>query len=74
MDNDRKPGLLSAGHARRWWLLALALLLVIGAGVMHLVQWHQGLRGHELLEYFTLYLALPLAVGILLMFAYLRRG
>jgi hypothetical protein len=48
------------------------VVLVIGAGVAHLIQWRNGLRGHELLEFFTIYLALPMAAGILLLFAYLR--
>lgn len=67
------PGLLPAGRAGRWWMLLLAVLLVVGVGLAHLIQWQRGLRGHELLQFFTVYLALPLAAGMLLLFAYLRQ-
>jgi len=72
-DDSNKPGLLPAGRAGRWWLLLLAVLLVVGVGIAHLIQWQHGLRGHELLQFFTIYLAVPLALGMLLLFAYLRQ-
>jgi len=71
MERPRRS-VLPPSRARRWWVLALALLLVAGAGGVHLWQWLDGLRGHELLEFFTFYLALPLAAGMLLLFAYLK--
>lgn len=69
---DKQQGLLPAGRAGRWWVLLLAVLLVAGVGIAHLIQWRHGLRGHELLQFFTIYLAVPLAAGMLLLFAYLR--
>lgn len=73
MTGEQPPrSALSPQRSRRWWVLALALLLVVGAGVLHLRQWLAGVRGHELLEYFTIWLALPLAAGMLLLFAYLK--
>jgi len=45
----------------------------VGVGIAHLIQWQHGLRGHELLQFFTIYLAVPLALGMLLLFAYLRQ-
>ena len=73
MSTERPPrSVLPPDRARRWWVLALALLLVVGAGAVYLKQWLHGMRGHELLEFFTFFLALPLAVGMLLLFAYLK--
>jgi hypothetical protein len=72
-NNSNEPGLLPAGRAGRWWVLLLAVLLAVGVGIAHLIQWQRGLRGHELLQFFTIYLAVPLAAAMLLLFAYLRQ-
>lgn len=66
------PGILPAGRRNRWWLLLLAVLAVGAVGIVYLLKWNAGLRGFELLQFFTFYLALPLAIGLLLMFSYLR--
>lgn len=71
-DSHQPPGILPAGRRKRWWLLLLAMLVVCAVGVVYLLKWNAGLRGFELLQFFTFYLAVPLASGLLLMFAYLR--
>jgi hypothetical protein len=72
MSGSGRHGVLPPGRARRWWVLALALIITVCCGVAYLLGWRQGLRGHELLQFFTVYLALPMAVALLLLFAYLR--
>lgn len=64
--------LLSSGRAHRWWLLMLATLLVLGVGLAYFIAWRRGLVGLELLGFFSLYLAMPLTIGLLLLFAYLK--
>ena len=70
MSGAGKPPMLPPGRARRWWALVTALILSGGCGVLYVLQWTAGLRGHVLLEFFTFYLALPLAAAVLLLFIY----
>lgn len=57
----------------RGWLLALAALLALTAGGLYFWQWQRGLRGVDLLGFTSLYVCLPLALSLLLLFAALQR-
>jgi len=65
-------GLTSPDRKQRLWQLVGAVLIVLAVGVAYLLKWQNGLRSVELLQFFTIYLSVPLAVGLLLLFAYLR--
>jgi hypothetical protein len=65
-------GLLSPDRTRRWWMLALALVLTVGVALAYYLRSRGSASGQELLEFFTVWLAVPLGVGLLLLFAYLR--
>jgi hypothetical protein len=65
--------MLSSNRRQRWWMLLLALLFCATGGGLYFWQWFHGLRGHALLEFVTIYVAPLLAVGLVLMFAYIRR-
>lgn len=57
--------------------LLTAALLAVASGAAYLWQWQLGLRGVDLLRFVSLYLCLPLAASLLLLFAALqqrRRG
>ena len=71
-DREKRGGVLPSGRAGRWWQLLLAVLIVGGVGVAYIIKYQAGLRGHELLQFFTVFLAVPLAVGLLVLFAYLK--
>jgi len=74
MDNSGRPrAVLHTPRAKRWWLLVLALLLVVGSGAIYLWKWLAGIRGAELLGFTSLYVAAPLAIGLLLLFAYFKQ-
>jgi len=64
--------LFSPDRKHRLWQLVAAVLIVLAVGVAYMLKWQNGLQGIELLQFFTFYLAVPLAVGLLLLFAYLR--
>lgn len=64
---------LDPSRARRWPWIALALLCIVPAGGAYLWQFTRGgLRGTELLEFAAQWVALPLAAGLLFLFAYLN--
>jgi len=71
-DDKRSGGILPSGRAGRWWQLLLAVLIVAAVGVGYIWKFNTGARGHELLQFFTIYLAVPLAIGLLTLFAYLK--
>ena len=69
MDIDRPP---KPRKKRQSWLLVLAVILALAGGGIYLAQWLNGVRGYELIEFTSLYVALPLALSVILLFAYLR--
>jgi hypothetical protein len=64
--------LLDPKRARRWPWLILAVLFIVPAGTAYFVHYFQGLRGPDLVDFATQWVAAPLAVGLLLLFAYLN--
>jgi hypothetical protein len=70
MDIDRPP---KPRKKRQPWLLVLAVILALAGGGVYLSQWLGGVRGFELIEFTSLYVALPLALSVVLLFAYLRK-
>ena len=65
--------LLDPGRARRWPLLVLALLVIIPAAVAYFWQYAHDVRGPALVGFAAEWVAIPLAVGLLLLFAYLNK-
>jgi hypothetical protein len=63
--------LLDPSRARRWPWLALALLCIVPAGAAYFWHYFHGLRGPDLVGFAAEWVAAPLAVGLLLLFAYL---
>lgn len=69
---SRRNSVLEPRRAGKWWLLLLALLLVLGAGLAYGQRWQAGVRGVELLEFTAKWLCAPFAVGLLVLFAYFK--
>jgi hypothetical protein len=57
---------------RRAWVLLLATLLAVGAGALYFWKFSQGLRGAELLHFTSLYITCPLALAVIMIFAYYK--
>lgn len=55
------------------WLLFVAALIAVAAGAAYLTAWMRGLRETELLGFTAIWVAIPLAVSLILMFSYLNR-
>lgn len=70
-ENQRRPA--ARGRGRPGWLLLIAAVLALAAGGAYLWQWRQGLRGVDLLGFTSVWVALPLALALILMFAYFSR-
>ncbi len=68
--DGQRTSVLDPRRAGKWWLLTLALLCVLGAGIAYAWQWRAGVRGVELLGFTAKYLCAPFAAGLLLLFAY----
>jgi hypothetical protein len=68
----QRGGVLEPRRAGKWWLLLLALLCVLGAGLAYGWQWRAGLRGVDLLGFTAKWLCGPFAAGLLLLFAYFK--
>jgi hypothetical protein len=64
--------LLDPRRARRWPMLALALLCIVPAGVAYIWQFAHGLRGADLVGFAAQWVAIPLGMGLLLLFGYLQ--
>jgi hypothetical protein len=56
------------------WLLAVGLLLALVAGGAYIWKYSQHPPGDQLLEFTALYVACPLGLSVLALFAYLRGG
>ena len=67
---QKRTGVLEPKRARKWWLLLLSLLCVLGAGLAYGWQYRAGLRGIELLGFTAKWLCIPFGAGLLLLFAY----
>lgn len=63
----------AAGRGGKVWLLVLAALIAVAAGAAYLWKWQQGLRGPDLLGFTSLWVALPLALALILMFSYFNK-
>jgi len=62
---DKKP-------RRRDWLAVLALLLAGAGGAAYFWQFNQGTRGEELLRFTSLYVACPLSLAVIFLFAWFK--
>ncbi len=61
------------GASKPVWLLLVATMLAVGAGGAYFWKYFGGLRGEGLLEFATLYVALPLGLSLILLFQYLKK-
>jgi hypothetical protein len=57
---------------RRDWLAVLALLLAVAGGVAYFWKFGQGARGEELLRFTSLFVACPLSLAVIFLFAWLK--
>jgi len=62
---DQKP-------RRRDWVAVLALLLAVAGGAAYFWKFGQGARGEELLRFTSLYVACPLSLAVIFLFAWLK--
>ncbi|HES58639.1 MAG TPA: hypothetical protein ENO21_04335 [Firmicutes bacterium] len=70
-EKQRRPA--ARGRGRPVWLLVVAAVLAVAAGAAYLWKWQQGLRGVDLLGFTSLWVALPLALALILMFFYFSK-
>ena len=61
------------GTSKPGWLLLVATVLAVGAGGAYFWKYFSGLRGADLLEFATFYVAVPLGVSLILLFQYLKK-
>jgi hypothetical protein len=57
---------------RRDWLAVLAILLALGGGAAYFWKYGLGIRGEELLHFTSLYVACPLSLAVIFLFAWLK--
>ena len=76
MDERRESQARPAARERRRpaWLLLSAALIALAAGGAYLWRWQQGARGVDLLGFTSVWVALPLALALVLLFAYFSRS
>jgi TRAP-type C4-dicarboxylate transport system permease small subunit len=65
------PG--GGARARPTWLLVASAVIAVAAGGAYLWKWQQGLRGTDLLGFTALWVAVPLALSLILMFFYFNK-
>ena len=67
-----KPQSAPAGGGSPW-LLVVAALIALAAGGTYLWKWQLGVRGADLLGFTSLWVALPLALSLILMFSHFNK-
>ncbi len=60
------------GPRRRDWVAVLAILLALAGGAVYFWKYSQGVATPELLRFTSLYVACPLAISVILLFAWFR--
>jgi len=72
MSAELKPPAVKPPVRRRDWLAVLALLLAVASGGAYFWEHSRGVTGSELLQFTSLYVACPLALSVILLFAWLQ--
>ncbi|MEZ5337599.1 MAG: hypothetical protein R3F46_04985 [bacterium] len=65
--------LLDPARQRKWWLLLLATALILYTGIRFLLEYRRGTAGLDLMEFTAMQLALPMVLGLVLLFFYLNK-
>ena len=68
----RKTAVEANGLQKPTWMLVVATVLAVGSGGAYFWNFFHGLRGEELLEFTTIFVAVPLGLSLILLFKYLK--
>lgn len=65
--------ILAPERKNKWWLLTLAMLIMLTCAVLFGRELRQGTAGLDLMEFVALKLTIPMGLSLVLLFFYLNK-